>query len=121
MQLRTAIAIVIMTFYLPMQAKKVVSQERPVERLNIDSMNRVLEQQQAEFDSIQKANLARIESVEFARSQEQMGRNLDAFVQQQHEQEKKQVRNMYLRLGFGLVMLVVLVIGLLRQRSKKQS
>lgn len=115
---RTFIVIVLVVFTLTTEAKKVVSQERPIERLNIDSMNKVLLQQQAEFDSMQKKNLARIESTEFARSQEQMSRNLDSFVAEQKEQQKKQLRNMYVRLGFGAAMLVILVVGLLRKRKK---
>lgn len=115
---RTFIVVILLAFTLSTEAKKVVSQERPVERLNIDSMNKVLLQQQAEFDSMQKENLARIESTEFARSQEQISRNLDSFVAEQKEQQKKQLRNMYIRLGFGAAMLVILVIGLLRKRKK---
>lgn len=115
---RTFIVVILLAFTLSTEAKKVVSQERPAERLNIDSMNKVLLQQQAEFDSMQKENLARIESTEFARSQEQMSRNLDSFVAEQKEQQKKQLRNMYIRLGFGAAMLVILVVGLLRKRKK---
>ena len=115
---RTFIVVILLAFTLSTEAKKVVSQEKPVERLNIDSMNKVLLQQQAEFDSMQKENLARIESTEFARSQEQMSRNLDSFVAEQKEQQKKQLRNMYIRLGFGAAMLVILVVGLLRKRKK---
>ncbi|MFN8298819.1 MAG: hypothetical protein U0T75_06920 [Chitinophagales bacterium] len=115
---RTFIVVILLAFTLSTEAKKVVSQEKPVERLNIDSMNKVLLQQQAEFDSMQKENLARIESTEFARSQEQMSRNLDSFVAEQKEQQKKQLRNMYIQLGFGAAMLVILVVGLLRKRKK---
>lgn len=54
-----------------------------------------------------------------ARSQEQMNRNLDAFVRQQKEREKKEWQRAWMRIGLGMFFLVVLIVGMLRRRKKK--
>lgn len=47
----------------------------------------------------------------------QNARNLDAFMAERKVQERKAVKQMYWRLGFGILMLVVLVVGLKRKRK----
>jgi hypothetical protein len=42
---------------------------------------------------------------------------LDYLLRQQEENRRKQKRNAMLRIGFGVAMLVVLIIGLLRKRK----
>jgi hypothetical protein len=49
-------------------------------------------------------------------------RNIKAMLQISEQVEKnraREKRNAYLRIGFGIVLLVVLVVGLMRRKSKK--
>ena len=49
-------------------------------------------------------------------------RNIKAMLQISEQVEKnraKEKRNAYLRIGFGVVLLVVLIVGLMRKRAKK--
>ncbi len=48
---------------------------------------------------------------------ESMQRDLNEFMQQQEERTRKQKRNAIFRIGFGLMMLAVLVIGLRRRKK----
>jgi hypothetical protein len=46
-------------------------------------------------------------------------RNLNAFMAQRKVQEQKAEKRMYWRLGFGVLMVVVLVVGWRRKKEKK--
>ena len=61
-----------------------------------------------------------MDSINMARSNEQMGRNMSRFVADRREQEKKQLKQTYLRLAFGVLMLIVLIAGLVRRRKQKK-
>ena len=60
-----------------------------------------------------------LQEQEVQRTMEQNNRNLDEFVRLQREQEAKQKKAMWLRLGLGVFFLGVLVFGLMRKRKKK--
>lgn len=66
------------------------------------------------LDSLNKATQDQI----FKESMEQNSRNLDSFLAMRKEQEAKEKRNAMIRIGIGVLFLVVLVIGL-RRRVKK--
>jgi hypothetical protein len=92
----------------------------------IDSMRKQLAKDMASYDSAKKAadslmliNNRRFDSVEMARFNEQNSRNLDGLLRTMKEREQKQKHAMWLRLGFGILMLGVLIFGLLRKRRKK--
>jgi len=94
----------------------------------VDSMQKQLSTQMAAYDSsakvtdsIIKAFNKRNDSMEMARFNEQNSRNLDGLVSMMKEREQKQKQGMWIRLGFGLLMLGVLIFGLLRKRKKKDT
>jgi len=95
---------------------------------SIDSMRRQLSKDMASYDSAKKITDSlvlisnkRFDSVEMARFNEQNSRNLDGLVSMMKEREQKQKQAMWLRLGFGMLMLGVLVFGLVRKRKKKDT
>ena len=46
------------------------------------------------------------------------GKPLDAFLEEMKEQEKAQKRQLYFRLGVGVLFLIVLAVGLARRKRK---
>ena len=68
-------------------------------------------------DSIMLESTRRLDSANLARHMEQNTNNLVRFM---NERDKKAKRGMWLRLGFGVLMLGVLIFGLLRKRKKKE-
>jgi len=56
-----------------------------------------------------------------AENMEQMNRNLNRFVQEMKERDKKAKRNAFIRIGIGIFFLVILVIGLVRKKKKKKE
>ena len=61
-----------------------------------------------------------MDSLNMARFNEQNIRNLNAFMAERKVQEQKATKRMYWRLGFGLLMLVVLVVGWRRKKKLTQ-
>lgn len=59
-----------------------------------------------------------MDSINRELSNKQMARNMDAFMAERKEQERKAKQGAYVRIGFGVLLLVVLIIGL--RRKKKQ-
>ena len=47
--------------------------------------------------------------------------NLNSFMKEIKERDRKEKQQMYLRFGLGLLFLVVLIIGLLRRRKRKAA
>jgi len=75
------------------------------------------------FDSAAYARMQSVnDSLEKLRNSEQIRaeteRGINALVQMQKERNEKQKRQAYIRIGLGLLFLVVLVVGLLRRRKK---
>ncbi|GAB2836330.1 hypothetical protein [Ferruginibacter profundus] len=64
-------------------------------------------------------SMHRTDSMNMVRFNEQNARNLDAFMAARKEQENKQMKRMYWRLGFGILMLVVLIVGWTRKKKAK--
>lgn len=52
---------------------------------------------------------------------EENGKNLNSFMKEIREIDRKEKQQMYLRFGLGLLFLVVLIIGLLRRRKRKAA
>jgi flagellar biosynthesis/type III secretory pathway M-ring protein FliF/YscJ len=82
--------------------------------------------QRAELDSIQKVNdslfalrMKRSDSIEMVRFNEQNTRNLNSFVKNRQERDRKQKRAMWMRLIFGGLLLGVGIFAILRKRKKK--
>lgn len=58
-----------------------------------------------------------MDSINMVRFNEQNTRNLNAFMAARKEQEHKQMNRMYWRIGFGILMLVVLIVGWARKKK----
>lgn len=67
------------------------------------------------------AQMAYRDSVDKARSMENMSRNLDSFLKEQKARENREWKRAILRLGIGIFFFIVLIWGLLRKRKKKQG
>ena len=65
------------------------------------------------------ASMHRTDSLDMVRFNEQNTRSLNAFMAQRKEQEQKAKQRMYWRLGFGVLLLVVLIVGWTRKKKVK--
>lgn len=83
---------------------------------NIDSINRNLESINSKTDSMIME--WQPDSAQMARDREMNNRNLDALVRTMKEREKKQQRQMWLRIGFGVVLLGVGIYSFVRKKKK---
>lgn len=92
----------------------------------IEDMQKSIAEQRARLDSSRKATdsflmrqMKRNDSIEMARFNEQNSRNLNSFVKNMQERERKQKRAMWMRLIFGVALLGVGIYAMLRKRKKK--
>lgn len=83
-----------------------------------DNTRKIDSQTNALNESI-NASIQRMDSVNRELSNKQMARNMDAFLAERKEQERKAKQGAYIRIGFGVLMLIVLIVGL--RRKKKQA
>ncbi len=81
-------------------------------RKKLDTIN-------ANLNASINASIQRMDSVNRVQSNEQMARNMDRFMVERKEQEKKAKRGAYIRIGIGVLLFIVLIIGL--RRKKKQQ
>ena len=65
------------------------------------------------------ASMQVTDSLNMVRFNEQNTRSLNAFMAQRKEEEQKARQRMYWRLGFGVLLLVVLVVGWIRKKQVK--
>jgi hypothetical protein len=92
----------------------------------LDSLRRSIKNQVAETESLRVAtdsllmrNARHNDSAEMARFAEQNSRSLNSMVRMMKEREEKAKRQMWLRIGLGVLFLAVLIIGLARKRKTK--
>jgi hypothetical protein len=62
-------------------------------------------------------SMHKIDSLNRVAFNKQNERNLDAFMAARKEQERKDIKRMYWRLGFGILMFIVLIVGLMRRKK----
>ncbi|MES2431780.1 MAG: hypothetical protein V4556_12650 [Bacteroidota bacterium] len=62
-----------------------------------------------------------MDSINMENFNRQNERNLNAFMAERKEQERKAQKGMYLRIGFGVLMLIVLIIGITRKRKPVEN
>jgi len=79
-------------------------------RLSLDSSLKSLD------SSVYQAN-SFLDSAETARQIESNNRNLTGLVSMMQEREKKARQAMWLRIGFGLAMLIIAIIGFTRKKK----
>ena len=78
-----------------------------------------LESTTAKFNNVIEENMKVKDSLNMEEFSKQNARNLDAFMTQRREQEKKTTTRMYWRIGFGVIMLVILGVGMTRKKKQK--
>ena len=76
-----------------------------------------IESTSAKLNEAMNASMHVTDSLNMVRFNEQNTRNLDAFMAQRKEQERKAMQGVYLRFGFAAMMLVVLFVGLRRKKK----
>ena len=65
------------------------------------------------------ASMRVTDSLDMVRFNEQNTRSLNAFMAERREQERKATQRIYWRLGFGILMLAVLIVGWRRKKKVK--
>ncbi len=77
-----------------------------------------LDSQTKAMDESMETNMPSMDSVEMARATEQMNGNPDSFRAARKEEQRKQWRGAYLRLGFDILLLILLIVGWVRKKKK---
>lgn len=77
-----------------------------------------VESSRVQLEAAMKESQHRMDSINMVRFNEQNSRNLSAFMAERKVQEQKATKRMYWRLGFGALMLMVLVAGWMRKKKK---
>ncbi|MDB5207007.1 MAG: hypothetical protein JWR72_2082 [Flavisolibacter sp.] len=80
---------------------------------SIDSSSKAIEQTTKDLDRWTDST----QQITLRHQTTQNSRNLDQFLADMKEQERKEKRQTYIRIGFGAAFLVVLIIGLARRRK----
>jgi hypothetical protein len=82
--------------------------------LNDSSRQAVRQSVKNEFERWQDS----VQAARIKREVEKNGKPLDVFLQEMKEQENSRKRQLYYRIGLGVLFLIVLVIGLARRRKR---
>lgn len=90
----------------------------PVEGQNTDSFVRAIDSSRKAMNERLREQQDSFYKLQVKQSLEQNSRNLDRFLADMKEREKKERRQMYIRLGLGVAFLAVLIVGLLRRRKQ---
>lgn len=85
----------------------------------IKALRQRLDSSRIATDSFLKQQMKRNDSIEMACFNEQNARNLNSFMRDMQERNRKQKRAMWLRLIFGIALLGIGVFSVLRKRKKK--
>jgi hypothetical protein len=67
-----------------------------------------------------KQSMHAVDSLNMVEFNRQNERNLNSFMAARKEQERKNMQRMYWRLGFGVLMFIVLIVGLMRRKKQNQ-
>lgn len=76
-----------------------------------------VESSRVQLEAVMKESQRRMDSANMAQFNEQSTRNLNAFMAARKEQERKAMNRTYWRIGFGVLMLIVLVVGWARKKK----
>ena len=88
-----------------------------VPQLDTAKINR----QMRALDSANTAAMDRMYNQHVTESQASMNNNLNAFVRMQQERSRKQMQQNYIRIGAGVLFLVILIIGWRRKKSQNNK
>lgn len=73
----------------------------------------------AKLNDVIKENMLVKDSLNMEEFSNQNARNLDAFMAEQKNRERKLSQRMYWRIGFGVLMLIILGVGMARKKKLK--
>ena len=94
----------------------------PAQSQNINPIGRSMDSISQQMEVIKKRMQEIKDSMHRRQVQtmlDQQGKSLDQFLEERREAEKKQRRQMYVRIGIGVLFLAVLIIGLTRRRKTR--
>lgn len=89
-------------------------QQIETQRLKLDSSRKSMDASMQQFNTYS-------DSMEKARQIESNNRNLNGLVSMMKERERKEKQAMWLRIGFGIAILIVGIIGITRKRKVKST
>ena len=78
-----------------------------------------LESTTAKFNNVIQENMRVKDSLNMEEFSKQNARNLDAFMAEQKARERKLSQRTYWRIGFGVLMLIILGVGMARKKKQK--
>ena len=105
-------AVLVFHFFFTAQSQNIDSLSQ-----SIDSSAKVLQNVNDRFQQVQDS----LYQLKLLRTMEQHGKPLDRFLEEKKEQERIEKRQLYIRIGLGVAILLVLIFGLIRQRNKRKN
>jgi hypothetical protein len=90
-------------------------------KIDLDKLNREMDSTNKITDSLVNASTKRMMDEDVKRMTENNNRNRDAFVAMQKERERKQMQFVWIRLGFGVLLLGFFIIRWAQRRKKKKE
>ena len=100
------------------QQPKLIPLDNAKMKRQIDSSMKELDSINARINEGYKQTMHTMDSINNHLEQQRNIRSLESFMAMQKEREAKQNKAMWLRLGFGIILLGVLIFGWMRKRKK---
>ena len=100
------------------QQAKLIPLDNAKMKRQIDSSMKELDSINARINEGYKQTMHTMDSINNHLEQQRNIRSLESFMAMQKEREAKQNKAMWLRLGFGIILLGVLIFGWMRKRKK---
>ncbi len=120
--MKLLIAALFMLTFLASNAQKSQPKLIPIDH---EKMKQQIDRSMKELDSINmrmnegmKRSMQTMDSINNHLEKERNIRSIESFMAMQKEREAKQKKSNWLRLGFGIILLGVLIFGWLRKRKK---
>jgi hypothetical protein len=89
--------------------------------LDIDKLKREIDSTNRITDSLMKASTKRMMDEDVKRMMENNNNSLNAFAAMQKERERKQMRSIWIRLGFGVLLLGFFVVRMIQRKKNKKA
>ena len=105
--------------YVPKQLLEVFKKKNKKLRIEMRDNAAKMESTTAKLNNSINESMRMKDSLNMEEFSKQNARNLDAFMAERREQENKNKKRMYWRLGFGVLMLVILGVGMARKKKQK--
>jgi hypothetical protein len=102
----------LLQFGIPVYSQSIDSISR-----GVDSSSKALQEAAKKFQRLEDS----LAKLQIQQSLDQNSKSLDLFLADMKEREKKEKRQLYIRIGLGVAFLAIVVYGLVRRRKKKNS